>query len=717
MALTKNTINILNFKGIPYLHSNYPEKQWAILEPEIIAIMNGQKTSKSLEDIYRMVQNLHTFNNLEAYSLNNLRIIIETDLFQKLYVLLDDEDDFLIKINILWKNFQEQMKTIKNIFILFEKSPKSPQHNSVHNISTTLFKNTIVLNGTIKKRILIHLLNYIEMERNGTQIDTKLMRSITNMLTDLQIYTDVFHSEFEKVSDEFYRNEGSKLIKIYSVSEYLKYVSFRLNEEEERGNNYVNGNTKFAMVDIIQKRLISEHVIEILDAGFEKLIEDENYNDLSLLYSLIRQIFDGYNHLSNYFVDYVMKIGNTIMNLPDTQTIESLLKFKNKLNTIIKTCFMKNRVIYEDMRKCFLKFINAQRKKPAQLLAKYVDQKLRAKTINVDELEASLCDIMTIFRLIQGKDIFEAFYKKDLAKRLLLGKSTSQDAESSMVSKLRYECGSTFTSKIEGMFNDINISWEINAAFKQHLNKSPEKDDIPDLSINVLTNSFWPNYPSFNVNLPKEFVDYQNLFQKFYSINHSGKKLLWQPVLGYCILKADFENGKKELQVSLFQTLILLLFNASAELCYTEIKELTNLDEVELNRTLISLTCGKSRVLLKKPKGLEINGTDVFTLNKQFSDRLYRIRINQIQLKETKEEERETEKSVLIDRQFQIDAAIVRIMKCQKSISHTNLISELFNRLVIPVTPCDLKKRIELLIEREYMERSKDNPTNYNYIA
>ena len=36
----------------------------------------------------------------------------------------------------------------------------------------------------------------------------------------------------------------------------------------------------------------------------------------------------------------------------------------------------------------------------------------------------------------QGKDVFEAFYKKDLAKRLLLGKSASVDAEKAMISAL-----------------------------------------------------------------------------------------------------------------------------------------------------------------------------------------------------------------------------------------------------------------------------------------
>lgn len=39
---------------------------------------------------------------------------------------------------------------------------------------------------------------------------------------------------------------------------------------------------------------------------------------------------------------------------------------------------------------------------------------------------------------VAGKDVFEAFYKKDLAKRLLVGKSASVDAEKSMLSKLKH---------------------------------------------------------------------------------------------------------------------------------------------------------------------------------------------------------------------------------------------------------------------------------------
>ena len=67
----------------------------------------------------------------------------------------------------------------------------------------------------------------------------------------------------------------------------------------------------------------------------------------------------------------------------------------------------------------------------------------------------------------QGKDVFEAFYKRDLAKRLLLGKSASADAEKTMIGKLKAECGAQFTNKLEGMFKDVDLSREILGSFRQ----------------------------------------------------------------------------------------------------------------------------------------------------------------------------------------------------------------------------------------------------------
>lgn len=85
------------------------------------------------------------------------------------------------------------------------------------------------------------------------------------------------------------------------------------------------------------------------------------------------------------------------------------------------------------------------------------------------DLEAVLDKVMTIFRFLQEKDVFEKYYKQHLAKRLLSGRSYSDDAERSLLVKLKTECGYQFTSKLESMFNDIKTSEDMMRDFKHSL--------------------------------------------------------------------------------------------------------------------------------------------------------------------------------------------------------------------------------------------------------
>merc|ERR1711879_1071284 len=116
-------------------------------------------------------------------------------------------------------------------------------------------------------------------------------------------------------------------------------------------------------------------------------------------------------------------------------------------------------------------------------------------------------------------------------------------------------------------------------------------------------------------------------------------------------------------------------------------------------------------------KGIAIQEDCQFHYNKVFKHKLVRLQINQIQMKETEEEREDTKVGVTLERQYQIDAAIVRVMKTRKSLSHPLLINELYNQLRFPVEPVDIKKRIESLIEREYLERDAEKSQIYHYLA
>ncbi|CAK7313894.1 Cul4b [Vulpes lagopus] len=334
-----------------------------------------------------------------------------------------------------------------------------------------------------------------------------------------------------------------------------------------------------------------------------------------------------------------MKFGNSVVTNPvkDKTMVQELLDFKDKIDFIIATSFLKNEKFIVAMKDAFETFINKGSNKPAELLAKYVDSKLRAgnKEATDEELEELLDKVIILFRFINGKDVFEAFYKKYLARRLLLGKSASVDAEKSMLSKLKQaECGSAFTNKLHGMFKDMELSKDIMIQLKQYMQNRSIPGNI-EFTVNILTTSFWPTYIPKEIHLPPVMERLQENFKNFYLSKSSGRKLQWQSTLGHCVLKADFKKGKKELQVTLFQTLVLLMFNEGDHFSLEEIKMATGLEDRELRRTLQSLACGRARVLIKNPKGKDVEDGDRFFCNEEFKHKLFKIKINQIQEKET----------------------------------------------------------------------------------
>ncbi|KAG5929522.1 hypothetical protein E4U53_002433 [Claviceps sorghi] len=238
----------------------------------------------------------------------------------------------------------------------------------------------------------------------------------------------------------------------------------------------------------------------------------------------------------------------------------------------------------------------------------------------------------------------------------------------------------------------------------------------------VLSASAWPTYPDARINLPDEVATEIERFDKHYRDKHTGRLLTWKHSLAHCALRASFPRGPRELLVSAFQAVVLLLFNHDAPqqpggfYTYRQISTATGLQGGDLDRTLQSLACGKHRVLTKHPKGRDVRPTDTFSFNAAFTDPKYRLKINQIQLRETREENRATHERIAQDRRFETQAAIVRIMKSRKSMGHAELVAEVINLTKSrgSVEPVAIKKEIESLIEKDYMER-EDNC--YTYLA
>ena len=96
----------------------------------------------------------------------------------------------------------------------------------------------------------------------------------------------------------------------------------------------------------------------------------------------------------------------------------------------------------------------------------------------------------------------------------------------------------------------------------------------------------------------------------------------------------------------------------------------------------------------------------------------YKIRIGQVVIRENKKEKKQVDENIQANRQIQLDALIVRTMKAKKKMSHTALINELFANVRFPLNANDAKKRIEKLIEQEFIGRVEvDGQPGYDYIS
>lgn len=117
------------------------------------------------------------------------------------------------------------------------------------------------------------------------------------------------------------------------------------------------------------------------------------------------------------------------------------------------------------------------------------------------------------------------------------------------------------------------------ASYKSMLEDRQQKTAM-ELSVNVLSASAWPTYPDVTVNIPPSVLESINGFDNHYKAKHTGRKLTWKHALAHCQLRASFPKGNKEIVVSSFQAIVLLLFSdvtPEEQISYAEIQAATAL--------------------------------------------------------------------------------------------------------------------------------------------
>jgi len=730
----KTKITIKPYRQVT-MDPDYADKTWKLLKRAIHEIHKQNASGLSFEELYRNAYNmvLHKYGDM-LY--DGLRQELDTHLIEVSDLIVNAvDDDFLIEMNRAWGDHKISMLMIRDILMYMDRV--YVQNNSdvaaVYDLGLHRFRENIARSPRIKDRLLKTLLSMIHNERTSRQINRGLIKNVTQMLVDLGInsktvYEEDFEKPFLETSSNFYRQESQEFIVSNSCSDYMKKAEVRIKEELERVNHYMDQSTELKLKDVVEKELISTHMKTLVDmeqSGCISMLRDNKVEDLRRMYMLFGRVAGGHAIMTEVMSRYIKETGKALIEDEEKQKdhlqlVQSLLEMKDKYDKVLSTALGNDKMFSQSMNQAFEHFINLN-PKSSEYISLFIDEKLKKglKGVSESEVDVILDKVMMLFRFLQEKDVFEKYYKQHLAKRLLLGRSVSDDVEQNMISKLKAECGFQFTSKLVGMFTDMKLSADTMEGFKNMLREQGDNQIGLDLSVSVLMTGFWPTVTSPVCNLPAEVLRACEVFKKFYLSKHNGRRLNWQTNMGSADLKATFASKKHELSVSTHQMVILLLFNERNEYSYKELLEATKIPVNDLKRNLITLSAGKQKILEKNNDEKKVEESDVFSFNSNFKSKLFKIKILTVAQKETEPERTETRQKVDEERKNMIEAAIVRIMKSRKTMEHSNLISEVTQQLSSRFMPNPLvvKKRIESLIERDYLERSTTDRKLYNYLA
>lgn len=639
---------------------------------------------------------------------------------------------FLEELNRKWVDHNKALQMIRDILMYMDRTFIPSNHKTpVHELGLNLWRDVVIHSSKTQARLLDTLLELVLRERNGEVINRGLMRNIIKMLMDLglPVYQQDFEKHFLDVSANFYCRESQKFIESCDCGDYLKKAERRLNEEMERVSHYLDPRSESKITNVVEKEMIESHMhtlVHMENSGLVSMLVDDKYEDLQRMYNLFRRVSDGLTIVKDVMTSFVRDTGKQLVMDPErlrdpVDFVQRLLDLKDKYDRVITMSFNNDKTFQNALNSSFEYFINLNARSP-EFISLFVDDKLRRglKGVGEEDVEILLDKVMMLFRYLQEKDVFEKYYKQHLAKRLLSGKTISDDAERSLIVKLKTECGYQFTSKLEGMFTDMKTSHDTMQGFYAIL--GTEMGDSPSLSVQVLTTGSWPTQPSPPCNLPAEILGVCDKFRTYYLGTHNGRRLSWQTNMGTADLKATFGKGQKhELNVSTYQMCVLMLFNSAERLTCKEIEQATAIPMSDLRRCLQSLACVKGKnVLRKEPMSKDIAEDDAFFFNDKFTSKFFKVKIGTVVAqRESEPENLETRQRVEEDRKPQIEAAIVRIMKSRRTLDHNNIVAEVTKQLqsrFLP-NPVVIKKRIESLIEREFLERDKVDRKLYRYLA
>ncbi|KAJ5077821.1 cullin-1 [Anaeramoeba ignava] len=640
------------------------------------------------------------------------------------------EEPLLKFLSQEWTNFTTAGKFIKFLFSYLDRHYVPRQTGGgktdvylIYDLHLVIFHDELY--KKLKTKLVSAVINFIAKERIGEHIDRSLMKKIVDIFValgqtrgkgeaSLVIYRQDFETVFLQDTDKFYQQESARFISENNVSEYMMKAEARIDEEVARVNAYLHASSEDRLLDKCVDVLVKQR-IKLLWKEFEELVQIDKLDDLQRMYKLLNRVPDGLKVLRDNLEQIIKDKGLDALEAVKDQAIkdpriyvDTMLGTYQRYHRLVQKAFRGDPGFVTSLDKACKKFMNDNAvcragNSPSQspeLVAKFCDMLLKKSSKNPDETELSktLNDVMIVFKYLEDKDVFQKFYSKNLAKRLIHGSSVSEDAESEMIGKLKAACGYEWSSKLQRMYQDVTVSREMNTNFKNFIKSKNYTLDV-DFSVMVLATGFWPlSPPQTKFAIPGQLEGCVNHFTNYYNNTHNGRKLNWLHQLSRGEVKVKLRGKVYIFLVSTYQMAILLLFNTNEKIKFEEFQEHVQLNPPHLQGVLTTLI--KKKVVIADPEKTNDHGT-TYSLNAKYKNAKSRVQLNVPIKVEQHTDNEATHRQIEEERKMLIQAAIVQSYEITRFKPNVKII----------------KKCIDLLIEKEYLERTQGQKDQYNYLA
>jgi len=621
-------------------------------------------------------------------------------------------------------------------------------------------------------RVIKTLIYFVNEDRNGNVIPAPQIKRVIRMIYEIGLGDDIdlkrgtnndfyYHPFGNEVKDFFDKEYLTYYIEhfenvmiedlrnIYAAKsqewlqsttpEYCRIGLTYYNQELKRAEDFYNlsyNKVRDILLDLIINQKY-EYLCTNPASGVLYQLSKNAITELKSIYALFKQcvidkqlFYPPLKKISSLLGDYITEQIKLILTKPREggQSIvaitQEILELSSYVETVLKEAFDNDRDIGKESDHFLQQALNVERKCPIIFAdyAHFLLTKDLAQSNSEQDLDSKIDAFFKLINKIYDKDVFLAESRNLLARRLL--EKASIDTEKKFLGKMGTDWGLGDQSKMKNMLDDIATSDELLKDWKA----SPHNPKTVDFSIKVLRTSCWPDRLFVKDKQNKIFsdsvlFDYRKKFTMYYQNKNQGKNLEWVVNYGTAEIKTSGFAKSYFLQTTSIQMAVLLLYNNVDTLTYGEIKENLGFQEGS-NHLWEAMRFFTSKLKLinresanDKEEKKAAEDTEKFSINKAFKSE--RLKINCVPSLATKREEKKTNEDlseVMKEREFVIDAAIVRIMKSRREMALLDLQQETKKliSLFIP-DPKMVKRRIDSLMERDYLERHPDKMNVFIY--